>query len=111
MEICLSRVLKEIRQQQSLLKSNPSASINPMLSTFGFDIDDPYIQRETDDSDGEGIEDLFQFLEDPFDNISLSEYARKIKIKYGDEGFCFIMQVHIRSSHNSSSSTFSNLFS
>lgn len=88
MELCLSRILKEIRQQQSL-KSTPSH--DPELPSFDLDLNDSYVRRDSDISEGE--EDLFQFLEDPFENIPLSDYARKIKRKYGDEGFCFIMQV------------------
>ena len=89
MELCLSRILKEIRQQQSL---KATSSHDPELPPFELDLNDSYI-RDNDISDGE--EDLFQFLEDPFEDIPLSDYARKIKRKYGDEGFCFIMQVHL----------------
>lgn len=87
MEMCLARVLRELRQQQ---KSNSSDSV---LASFSTDFN-MYLNGDDSVEEGEMADDPFQFLQqDPFENISLSDYTRKIKQKYGDEGFCFIMQA------------------
>lgn len=89
-EMCLDRALQEIRQQQALHKANPS--IPP---SFSSDISLSFLNDPTSETEErEMMEDPFQCLQqDPFEDISLSDCTRKIKQKYGDEGFCFIMQV------------------
>ena len=101
-EMCLDRVLQEIRQQQqqqqqTLHKTNPSNPSN--ASSFSSDIPLPFLNDPTNETEErEMIEDPFHFLQqDPFEDISLSDCTRKIKQKYGDEGFCFIMQVFFHS--------------
>ena len=93
-EMCLDRVLQEIRQQQTLHKTNPS-----IPSSFSPDIPISFLNDPTNETEErEMIEDPFHFLQqDPFEDISLSDCTRKIKQKYGDEGFCFIMQVFFHS--------------
>lgn len=94
METCLSRALNEIRQQQALHKVNPSAITESFLSLFASD-NLSYLSSDGPNSEEHDlIGDPFSFLQqDPFENISLVDWTRKIKQKYGDEGFCFIMQV------------------
>lgn len=96
-EMCLDRVLQEIRQQQTLHKTNPS-----IPSSFSPDIPISFLNDPTNETEErEMIEDPFQCLQqDPFEDISLSDCTRKIKQKYGDEGFCFIMQVFFSFIHS-----------
>lgn len=101
METCLSRALNEIRQQQILHKTNPSPTTEAFLSLFTLDGLSYLSPDDPTSEDHDIIEDPFSFLQqDPFENVSLSDWTRKIKQKYGDEGFCFIMQVSFtHSSH------------
>ena len=116
-ERSLSRILHEIQEQQNTLKRNHNdiglrnalglglgngmereavgavgAGGDSILNSFVSDINLPYLNSEENDFNY-NVDDPFQFLQDPFDGIPLSDCIRKMKQKYGDEGFCFILQV------------------
>ena len=79
MELCLTRVLRDIRQE-SASKTSSDGTLHPYSGFSG--------------SGDEEKDDLFGFLQNiPFDSTSLQDCANEMKEKWGDEGFCFVIQV------------------
>ena len=79
MELCLTRVLRDIRQE-SAAKTSSDGALHPYSGFSG--------------SGDEEKDDLFGFLQNiPFDSASLQDCANGMKEKWGDEGFCFVIQV------------------
>ena len=116
-ERSLSRILHEIQEQQNTLKRKNNeiglrnalgmslesemgretiegveTAGDSILHSFAQDLNASFLNSEENEFDY-NADDPFQFLQDPFDGIPLSDCIRKMKQKYGDEGFCFILQV------------------
>ena len=136
-ERSLSRILHEIQEQQNGIKRNKNdielqnalglgvesrmaretvegveTGGDSILHSFAQDLNASFLNSEENEFDY-NADDPFQFLQDPFDGIPLSDCIRKMKQKYGDEGFCFILQVLLLFSFmlNPSSLTSSNTIS
>ena len=82
MELCLTRVLRDIRQEAGVTKPlDPSLVQSHPLG-------------ETSENGEEDKDDPFSFLQqDLFENSTLQDCENEMKEKLGDEGFCFVIQV------------------
>ena len=86
MELCLTRVLRDIRQESGVAKALDSGLVQ--THSLG----------ETSENGEEEKDDPFSFLQqDLFENASLQDCENEMKEKLGDEGFCFVIQVSGRS--------------
>lgn len=86
MELCLTRVLRDMRQESGGAKPLDSGLVQ--TQSLG----------ETSENGEEEKDDPFSFLQqDLFENASLQDCENEMKEKLGDEGFCFVIQVSDRS--------------
>lgn len=82
MELCLTRILRDIRQESGEAKPLDSS----VVQSQGLE--------EMPENEEEEKDDPFSFLQqDLFENASLQECENEMKEKLGDEGFCFVIQV------------------
>ena len=99
-ELCLSRVLREMRSEQQKTKREPD------MLQFLSEGSTALTTEESGQFQEHPVEDPFSFLQqDPFESVSIQDCMHEMTQKLGDEGFCFVMQVRVRGGFNRSSST------
>ena len=100
-ELCLSRVLREMRSEQQ--KTNREPDMLQFLSEGSTTL---ATTEESGQFQEHPVEDPFGFLQqDPFESVSIQDCMHEMTQKLGDEGFCFVMQVWALRGLNPSSST------